>query len=100
MEVEVGSQCHAAGTPRLEELIPVAVVIGAGCEPGAENLVRRALWRAGSKPAVELTLGLVSPVASHECLRDAVGPATFERVKRALRAGRRASRNAARVVGE
>jgi hypothetical protein len=78
----------------LDDLIPIAVVIAAGCESCAEKMVSRAL-RQGSAPAqVERTLGIVAKLRSLDCLTEAVGPEVVARMAKPLEAGRRALRAA------
>ena len=76
--------------PVLEDLVPLAAVIGAGCEPCAERMVARALEREDAKPFVARTLAILAGVSTGKCFAEAVGPETMERMKRALRAGRNA----------
>jgi hypothetical protein len=77
-------------TPFLEDLVSLAAVIGAGCEPCAETMVERALRHEAVKPLVERTLTILSGVSAARCFADAVGPETTDRMKRSLRAGRNA----------
>ena len=76
--------------PALEDLVPLAAVIGAGCEPCAERMVARALERDDAKPFVARTLAILAGVSAAKCFAEAVGPETVERMKRSLRAGRNA----------
>ncbi len=86
----IGLVAEDAVAPMLEDLVPLAAVIGAGCEPCAASLVERALQREGERPALERTLRILAGVARAECLADNVGPEVIERMKRSLRAGRQA----------
>jgi len=81
---------QATASPALEDLIPLAAVIGAGCAPCAERMVARALVREDARPLVERTLAILAGVSGAKCFEDAVGPETVDRMKRSLRSGRRA----------
>ena len=74
----------------LQELVPIAVVIGAGCERCAERMVQRAVQRGNARPLIERTLGIAEYVGSAECLLRAVGPDVIARMERSLRAARKA----------
>ena len=79
--------------PVLEDLLPIAAVVGAGCEPCAARLVEQALRRGASKPLIQRTLGILAEVSAARCFAAAVGPEVVERMKRSLRAGREALDN-------
>ena len=79
-----------ATPPALEDLVPIAAVIGAGCEPCAARMVERALQRGSSKPLIQRTLGILAEVGAAKCFAAAVGPEIVDRMKRSLRAGRKA----------
>jgi len=79
-------------TPRLEDLVPIAVVIAAGCEPCAEKMVQRALRRGSAVPLIERTLGIVAHIRSRDCFAQAVGPVVIARMERPLEAGKKALR--------
>ncbi len=76
--------------PSLEDLVPLAAVIAAGCEPCAEKMVTRALEREGAQPYVVRTLAILAGLSATKCFAEAVGPETTERMTRSLRAGRNA----------
>lgn len=80
--------CTPASEPRLEDLVPVAVVIAAGCEPCAERMVRRALDRGCSPREVRKTLAIVADMRRQECLASAVGAEVLGRMDRPLARGR------------
>ena len=92
----VSHQCGSSerATPRLEDLIPVAVVIGAGCERCAEGTVEQALRRGSAKRLIERTLGIVAHLRSQDCFVEAVGPDVIPRMEKALEAGKKALREA------
>ena len=60
-------------TARLQDLIPIAVVIAAGCESCAENAVKRALQNGVARSQIERTLRIVAHFRSAECFQRAVG---------------------------
>jgi hypothetical protein len=77
-------------SPALEDLIPLAAVIGAGCGPCAERMVARALQHEDARPLVERTLAILTGVSGAKCFEASVGPEVVDRMKRSLRAGRMA----------
>jgi AhpD family alkylhydroperoxidase len=81
---------RTSATTHLEELIPIAVVIAAGCESCAEKMVHRALERGSSAREIDRTLAIVANLKSLGCLAEAVGPEVVERMAGPLRAGRKA----------
>jgi hypothetical protein len=78
----------------LETLIPIAVVIGAGCETCAGSLVLRARRRGTPEALIARALRIVARVGAVECLARAVGPEVVRRLRRSLHAGERAARQA------
>jgi hypothetical protein len=89
------SAAHQPGVaPGLEDLIPIAVVIGLGCQRCAESLVRQARRRGIPEALITPTLGIVARVSSAECLVSAVGPEAVGRMRKALRAGQAGLREA------
>jgi hypothetical protein len=76
--------------PALEDLVPLAAVVAAGCQPCAERMVARALEREGAMPFVARTLAILAEVSAAKCFAEAVGPETTERMRRCVRAGRNA----------
>jgi hypothetical protein len=86
--------------PGLPDVIPIAVVIGVGCERCTEHLIQQARWRGVPEALIARTLGIVARVCSAECLVRAVGPEVVGRMRRSLRAGKRVLRQGhARVKG-
>jgi len=79
-------------TPRLEDLIPIAVVIAAGCEGCADRMVRRAVQNGSPKALIERTLGIVAYFRSADCLAQAVGREVTARMEKPIEAGRKALR--------
>ncbi len=74
----------------LDDLVALAAVIGAGCEPCAQRMVARALEREDARSSVERTLAILAGVAGARCFAEAVGPVRLDRMRRSLRAGRSA----------
>lgn len=81
-------------TPRLQDLIPIAVVIAAGCKSCAERMVQRALRRSSSRPLIQRTLEIVAHLRSRDCFVKAVGPEVIARMEKPLQAGMKALREA------
>jgi hypothetical protein len=79
----------------LNDLIPIAVVIAAGCEECAEKMVRRALQEGASPRLVRRTLAVVAQLRANECLTKAVGKEVVARMEKPIEAGRRALQQAA-----
>lgn len=76
--------------PGFEDLIPIAVVIGAGCERCTARLVRRARRRGAPEALISRTLGIAAQLCSADCLVRAVGPEVAGRARQASRAGEEA----------
>ncbi len=93
-QVGAESPGRAPATPVLENLIPIAVLIVAGCETCAETMVRRALERGSTRPQIERTLAIVAHLRSLDCFAQAVGTEVVERMARPLHAGEEALRGA------
>lgn len=84
---------HKRETTRLEDLVPIAVVIAAGCEPCAERMVARALAAGASRGDVRKIIGIAWHMAGEACLADAVGPDVLERMKKPVKRAREALKN-------
>ncbi len=74
---------------RLQDLIPIAMVIVGGCEPCAESMVNRALKQGNSWQDIDKTLRIVAGTQALECFAKAVGPDVIARMEKPLAAGRR-----------
>lgn len=91
----VGEQRAPAGSgqpaslPKLEDLIPIAVVIAAGCEPCAERMVRRALSQGSPRRHIRKVLGIVAHMQELDCLVEKVGEGVTARMAPALAMARR-----------
>jgi alkylhydroperoxidase/carboxymuconolactone decarboxylase family protein YurZ len=85
--------------PELENLIPIAVVIAAGCEPCAEKMVRRAINQGSTAKDIRKTLGLVAHLQDLDCLAENVGAAVLSRMEKPLTAGKRTLKSELSKVG-
>jgi hypothetical protein len=74
--------------PALEHLVPIAVVIAAGCESCARSMVARALEEGSSARHIRKTLAVVAQMTQLDCLSQAVGPEVVARMEKPLAAGR------------
>ena len=83
----------------LENLIPIAVVIAAGCEPFVENMVRRALDQGSTAKDIRKTLGLVAHLQDLDCLAENVGAEVLSRMEKPLAAGKRTLQSELSKVG-
>jgi hypothetical protein len=72
------------GHPRLEDLIPIAVVIAAGCEPCARRMVERAIAAGSSPRDIRRTVAIVSQLSRQDCIQRAVGSEVVRRMGKPL----------------
>jgi len=91
--VEAQSTNHTSES-RLQDLIPIAMVIVGGCEPCAESMVNRALRQGSSWQDVDKTLRIVAGTQALDCFAKAVGPEVIARMEKPLAAGIRTLENA------
>ena len=89
------SRIHGRPEPRLQNLIPLAVAIAAGCEPCAEAAVTRALKQGSSMNHVGETLHIIAYMQGLECLMRNVGPEVVARMSKPLAAASRTLQQAA-----
>ena len=75
--------------PRLQDLIPIVMVIVGGCETCAEKMVTRALNEGSSSQDVDKTLRIIANMQKLDCFAKAVGPEVVARMERPLAAGRK-----------
>lgn len=80
---------QAGSTPRLQDLIPIVMVIVGGCEKCAEKLVSRALQEGSSWQDIDKMLRIVADMQGRECFGNAVGTDVVARMEKPLIAGRR-----------
>jgi hypothetical protein len=74
--------------PKLQDLISIAMVIVGGCEPCAENMVKRALQQGSSWHDIDKTLHIIASMQKLDCFAKAVGPEVIARMEKPLAAGR------------
>lgn len=74
---------------RLQDLVPIVMVIVGGCENCAEKMVERALKEGSSPQDIDRTLRLVEGTRKLDCFAKAVGPEVTGRMEGPLIAGRR-----------
>jgi hypothetical protein len=86
-------QC-AVPEPNLEDLIPIALVVAAGCESCAEKAVARALEHGSPRRHIQKALQIIAKTQKLDCFAKAVGPEVVARMERPLAAGRRTLREA------
>jgi hypothetical protein len=78
----------------LEDVVLIATVIAAGCEPCAEKAVARALEHDFSHRHIQRTLDIIAKIQKLDCFTQALGPDVVARMNRPLAAGRRTLREA------
>ena len=74
---------------RLQNLIPIAMVIVGGCEGCAEKMVERALREGSTFRDIDKTLRIVAGTQGLGCFAGAVGPEVVARMVKPLEAGQR-----------
>ena len=74
---------------RLQDLLPIAMVIVGGCEICAEKMVERALHEGSSFQDIDKTLRIIAGMQKLGCFANAVGPEIVSRMDKPLEAGRR-----------
>jgi len=74
---------------KLQDLIPIAMVIVGGCETCAEKMVTRALEVGASWQDVDKTLRIIAGTQRLDCFARAVGPEIVARMDKPLAAGRK-----------
>ncbi len=74
---------------RLQDLIPIVMVIVGGCETCAEKMVARALSEGCAWQDIDRTLRITAGMQKMDCFASAVGPEVVSRMHKPLAAGRR-----------
>ena len=74
---------------KLQDLVPIVMVIVGGCESCAEKMVGRALAEGSSWQDIDRTLRIVAGMQKMDCFANAVGPEVLARMEKPLAAGRR-----------
>ena len=74
---------------RLQQLIPIVMVIVGGCETCAEKMVSRALNEGCDWLDIDRTLRITAAMQRFDCFAKAVGPEVVFRMDKPLAAGRK-----------
>ena len=69
---------------RLEALVPIAVVIGAGCEPCAKRTVEQAIDEGSAILDIRKVLAIVGHMRELKCFEDAIGAGPLTRMDKPL----------------
>jgi alkylhydroperoxidase/carboxymuconolactone decarboxylase family protein YurZ len=77
-------RCCIPETNRIEDLIPIGVVIGLGCKPCTKFYVDKALEKGCAKEDLRKIVSIVESLTGSECLRKAVGDERVDRMKESL----------------
>jgi hypothetical protein len=85
---EAPASSEPLSNPKLQDLIPIAMVIVGGCEPCAENMVKRALQQGSSWHDIDKTLQIIASLQKLDCFAKAVGPEVIARMEKPLAVGR------------
>lgn len=72
---------------KLQDLIPIVMVIVGGCEPCAEKMVARALGQGSSWQDIDKTLRIIADMQGRDCFAKAVGTDVVARMEKPLAAG-------------
>ncbi len=89
-----GPETRPSDQPTLQSLVPIAVVIAAGCESCAEKMVRRALQEGSSRRQVLKTIGIVEHLHGSECFRSAIAQEIRDRMVKPLARARQTAEEA------
>lgn len=85
---------------RLQDLIPIVMVIVGGCEPCAEKMVTRALGQGSSWQDIDKTLRIIADMQKRDCFAKAVGTDVVARMDKPLAAGWRTLQEAMISTGK
>jgi hypothetical protein len=85
---------------RLQDLIPIVMVIVGGCEPCAEKMITRAVEQGSSLQDIDKTLRIVANMQRQDCFAKAVGRDVVARMDKPLAAGRRTLQEATIRAGK
>lgn len=80
--------------PRLQDLIPIAVVIVGGCESCAEKMVQRALHEGSAWQDIDKTLRILAGMQKLDCLGKAIGPEILAHMDKPIAAAQKTLREA------
>ncbi|MDH3433890.1 MAG: carboxymuconolactone decarboxylase family protein [Gammaproteobacteria bacterium] len=90
----------SSDAPKLEDLIPIAVVIAAGCEPCAQRAVAKALNDGSSARHIRKVLAIVAHMQQLQGLVHQVGPQVIARMNRPLEMAKRTLADTASAAGQ
>jgi hypothetical protein len=90
-----GPETRPSDQPTLQSLIPIAVVIAAGCESCAERMVRRALQEGSSRRQVLKTIAIVEHLHASECFRSAIAQEVRDQMVKPLARARQTAEEGA-----
>ena len=79
---------------KLQNLVPIVMVIVGGCDSCADKMVGRALEEGSSWQDIDRTLRIMAGMQKMDCFARAVGPEVLARIEKSLAAGRRTLDNA------
>jgi alkylhydroperoxidase/carboxymuconolactone decarboxylase family protein YurZ len=82
-------QFRATLEAKLQNLIPIAMVIVGGCESCAEKMVARALQQGSSPDDIDKTLCIIAHMHKLDCFAAGVGLDVVARMDRPLAAARK-----------
>ena len=85
---------------KLQDLIPIAMVIVGGCEPCAEKMITRALGQGSSWQHIDKTLRIIADMQKRDCFAKAVGRDVVARMDKPLAAGWRTLKEAMTSTGK
>ncbi len=85
---------------KLQNLIPIAMVIAGGCEPCAEKMVSRALSQGSSWQDIDKALRIIADMQRRDCFAQAVGPEVVARMDKPLKAGWKTLQQAVATTGK
>lgn len=94
VQVEMGLHTASAqlddqkSEARLQDLIPIVMVIVGGCETCTEKMVARALKEGCDWQDIDRTLRITAGMQKLDCFANAVGPEVVSRMDKPLAAGR------------
>jgi len=83
---------------RLQDLIPIVMVIVGGCEPCAEKMVTRAVQQGSLLQDIDKTLRIVANMQKQDCFAKAVGRDVVARMEKPLATGLRTLQQAVASV--
>ena len=89
LDSAAGQLEHQKAEVRLQDLIPIVMVIVGGCESCAEKMVARALNEGCAWQDIDRALRITAGMQKMDCFAKAVGPEVVSRMDKPLAAGQR-----------